>query len=154
MQALWTMTDMLTIFQQNWLQTPHIRSLALTPILNGQVVTPECLQNTSLFSFCFFSSPPSSLCTHSEARNSWRRDSKVKTLDALAFVELKHKLLVWDILSRLNTNKRLNGIQSKLHLCRFSLLSVSTAALHGNIQSELVCTKNDASKGHLFFFLF
>lgn len=103
-----------------------------------------------VFFLFFFSSPPSSLCTHGEARNSWRRDSKVKTLYALAFVELKHKLLVWDILSRLNTNKRLNGIQSKHHLCRFSLLSVSTAALHGNIQSELVCTKKDASKWHLF----
>lgn len=112
---------------------------------------------------------PSSLCSHSEARNSWRSDTKVRKAVVFAIVcgvsLVKHLLLVWYILSRLNRDleniqekkrkEKENSIQSKakkkskrnpertplLCSCWGWLQFVSIGCICWDIQSHKVCKR-------------
>lgn len=162
MQVLWAMT----IFEHNWLtpnphhrKTLHIWSLALALILSGQAVTPECLQNTFFcfysYFFCllFFYSPAASALTVKSGTLKGERHISKNAWMLLVLVELKHELLVWNILSRLNTKNRQQTLikhiqkeRKEKHLCRFSPLFL----LQRNIQSELLCAQKNMCG--IFFF--
>lgn len=152
MQVLWATT----IFEHNWL-TPHPPPQKnASHLVFGTRPDPEwtgrdpwvsaehvfCFYSYFFFFVIFYSPAASALTVKSGTLKGERHISKNAWM-LLVLVELKHGLLVWNILSRLNTKNRqqtlIKHIQKERkvkHLCRFS----PPFLLQRNIQSELLCT--------------